>query len=271
MAVLNHYFYQMKFFVATALCLLLSSFASAQIRQSRLEIKENDVYKLETSDILVLDTLVMRDSSSIAVSYEKRDIFIHSKKIIIGKGCKIIARGENGKPGRDGVKGASGEGPCRDGVAGKGGTGGSHGDFGKNLSIYCDDLIIKGNLLIELSGGDGGDGGKGGEGGGGSPGTRVCVGGNGGSGGNGSSGGNGGDAGTLLIVCKNCANIRSWLNQSLLVRTYGGNAGIGGFAGPGGPAGLNPAGNTSQDGKLGARGKAGPDGTAGKNGGINFQ
>ncbi|HEY5823950.1 MAG TPA: hypothetical protein VIT44_06290 [Cyclobacteriaceae bacterium] len=257
--------------VVGVVCCLLSFFANAQIRLTTLELRPKEIYSLETSDILVLDTLIMRDSSSIMLSAEKKDFFIHSKKIVVGKGCRIIGRGESGKPGKNGAKGLTGEGPCRDGVIGKGGTGGSHGDYGKNLSVYTTELIIKGNLLVELSGGDGGDGGKGGEGGGGSPGTRVCIGGNGGSGGNGSSGGNGGDAGTLLIVCKNCINIRSWLNHSLLVRTYGGNAGLGGIGGQGGSAGLNPTGNSSQDGRQGTKGKTGPDGQAGKNGAINFQ
>jgi hypothetical protein len=268
---LNHYFCQMKFLGVVTCCLLFSVFAKAQIRLTTLELKPKEIYSLETSDILVLDTLIMGDSSSIILSQEKKDFFIHSKKIVVGKGCQIIGKGGNGKGGKDGIKGLTGEGPCRDGANGKDGTGGTHADYGKNLSIYCTDLIIKGSLLVELSGGDGGDGGQGGEGGGGSPGTRVCLGGNGGSGGNGSSGGNGGDAGTLLIVCKNCINIRSWLNQALQVRTYGGNAGLGGAGGPGGPAGLNPTGNSTQDGKHGSRGKTGPNGIAGKNGAINFQ
>jgi len=261
----------MKFSVAIIFYIFLGSVVNAQIRLTRLELKPKEIYSMGTSDILVLDTLVMSDSSSIILSLDKKDFFIHSKKIVIGKGCRIIGGGESGKPGKDGVKGLTGEGPCRDGGVGKGGTGGSHGDHGKNLSIYSNELIIRGSLLVELSGGDGGDGGKGGEGGGGSPGTRVCIGGNGGNGGNGSSGGHGGDAGALLIVCKNCVNIRSWLGQTLIVRTYGGNAGLGGIGGAGGPAGLNPTGNSSQDGKHGARGKTGPDGQAGKNGAINFQ
>lgn len=263
----------MKFSIAVILCLLITGISCAQVRLGRLELKPKEVYTIETSDILVLDTLIMRDSSSIVISgkLEKKDIFIHSKKIVVGKGCKIIGHGENGKPGKDGIKGLNGEGPCRDGQFGKDGTGGAHGDYGRSLSIYCTTLDIKGNLIVDLNGGDGGDGGKGGEGGGGSPGTRVCIGGNGGTGGNGSSGGNGGDAGSLLLACKECINPRGLLNQTLLVKTYGGHAGIGGVGGPGGPAGLNPAGNTSQDGKIGVRGKTGADGAGGKNGAINFQ
>jgi hypothetical protein len=261
----------MKLCVLVVLCVLPSLLVHAQIRLSKLELKSGEVYSLETSDILVVDTLIMRDSSSIILSSEKKDTFIHAKKIIIGNGAKIIGRGENGNPGKNGLKGLSGEGPCRDGAEGKGGTGGNHGDHGKNLSLYCNVIDIKGSLFIELSGGDGGDGGRGGEGGGGSPGTRVCVGGNGGNGGNGSSGGNGGDAGSLLLVCKECENPRALLNQTLLVRTFGGHAGLGGAGGPGGSAGLNPAGNTSHDGKIGAKGRSGSNGQAGKNGAINFQ
>src|SRR5437870_821781 len=106
----------MRFFLSGIFWFLSIAFINAQIRLSQLEIKSKEVYKMEASDILVLDTLVMRDSSSIIINLEeKKDVFIHSKKIVIGKGCKIIAHGDNGAPGKDGIKGANGEGPCRDG------------------------------------------------------------------------------------------------------------------------------------------------------------
>lgn len=249
---------------------LLSFSCFAQLRYSTLQLKAKEVFQIKESDIVVVDTLIMEDSSSIVLNHDKKENFIHAKKIMIGKGCRIDGRGANGTPGKAGLKGNTGEGPCRDGQVGKNGTGGSYGDNGVNLYLYCSDFIIKGNIEIDLSGGNGGDGGKGGEGGGGSPGTRVCVGGNGGNGGNGSTGGNGGDAGTLTISCKNCTDLRSLLNQVISVNNFGGVGGLGGDAGPGGSAGLNPTGNTIQDGKLGAKGKSGLPGQSGKKGAINF-
>jgi hypothetical protein len=261
----------MRFWCFVWLNLMVFASAYSQIRLTKLELRPKEIYSLQTSDILVADTIIMGDSSSIVLAVDKKDSFIHSKKIITGKNCKILGNGSHGKTGRNGVKGLAGEGPCQNGVRGKNGTGGSHGDNGINLSIYCSDLKIGGKLFIELNGGNGGDGGTGGEGGGGSPGTRVCAGGNGGDGGNGSSGGNGADGGNLIVACKDCTNIRLWLNQSLVVRAYGGHAGLGGIGGAGGSAGLSPSGSPSQDGKPGARGKEGPAGLAGKNGSVNFQ
>jgi len=251
--------------------LVVATSAHSQIRLAKLELKAREIYKIEGSDILVIDTLIMHDSSSIVLSHEKKENFIHSKKIIVGKACRIDGSGDDGKPGMNGAKGLSGEGPCRDGQLGRNGLGGSHGENGINLFLYCNDLQIKGSLIIDLSGGDGGNGGKGGEGGGGSPGTRVCQGGNGGSGGNGSTGGNGGNGANLLISCKGCPDLLAMLNRSIFAKSYAGRAGLGGDAGAGGFAGLNPAGDSKQDGKKGLKGKAGADGLPGKSGAINFE
>jgi len=249
---------------------LLSYFSFAQLRYDRLELKSKEVFEIKESDIIVIDVLVMHDSSSIILNRDKKDNFIHAKKIIVGKGCRINGLGENGASGKPGIKGLSAEGPCRDGLPGRDGTGGTHGGDGVNLFLYFNELAAEGILQVDLRGGNGGDGGKGGDGGGGSPGTRVCQGGTGGNGGNGSTGGNGGNGGTLTLSCKDCPDLRALLNQSLDVSGYGGVAGLGGIAGPGGSAGLNPFGNTSQDGKLGAKGKPGQGGTAGRKGAINL-
>jgi hypothetical protein len=261
----------MKWLISLLSILAFAQSSYSQIRLSRLVVTANQIYTIKSSDILVVDTLIMRDSSTIVLAHDKKDNFIHGKHIVIGKACKIIGRGENGTPGKNGAKGITGSGPCRDGLNGRGATGGSHGQDGINLFIYCADLKINGHLTIDLNGGDGGDGGNGGEGGGGSPGTRVCAGGNGGIGGNGSSGGNGGNGGNLLIDCKDCPDLRAWLHQTITVKSYGGNAGIGGEGGPGGMPGLNPGGTSSLDGQHGARGKSGIDGTPGKSGAINFE
>jgi hypothetical protein len=268
---LNYYFCRMKLLLSLLLVITLANVSFSQIRLSRLLVTEKQIYTITASDILVVDTLVMRDSSTIVLARDRKDNFLHSKHIVIGNGCKIIGRGEDGAPGKNGAKGITGSGPCRDGLNGRGATGGTHGGDGINFFIYCTDIKINGHLTIDLNGGNGGDGGSGGEGGGGSPGTRVCRGGNGGIGGNGSTGGNGGNGGNLLIDCKDCPDIRAWLYQTITVKTYGGNAGTGGEGGPGGMPGLNPGGNGSMDGQPGARGKAGVDGTPGKSGAINFE
>jgi hypothetical protein len=243
----------------------------AQIRMSKLVVPEKQTYKIQGTDIIVVDTLIMNDSSVIELNRSKKDNFIHAKHLIAKKGARIMGVGEKGQKGKDGNKGISMDGPCIDGTPGHNGTGGSHGDSGMNLFLYFNQLTITGSLTIDLRGSDGGDGGNGGNGGGGSMGTRVCVGGTGGPGGSGGTGGNGGNGGTLTISCKDCIDLRALLGEQLLVRNYAGFGGVGGDAGGGGLAGLGAQGQTSKDGKIGPRGKRGPDGTTGKEGAINFE
>ncbi len=264
-----HYFYRMVRLLLLLFALPLV--AHGQLRLSRLELKPKEEFRLAEGDIIVADTLVMGDSSAIWLNSALKDNFIHAKMLRAGKGARIIGAGQAGNRGKDGPRGLSPTGPCMDGAFGKGGTGGTHGESGVNLSLYINEWNIEGSLLIDLRGGDGGDGGHGGVGGGGSTGTRVCTGGNGGVGGNGGTGGNGGDGGTLSIYCKNCLYVRSWLGEKLLVRNFGGFAGLGGNGGLGGSAGLGAFGDTSKDGKNGAKGKAGTAGEQGMPGSINFE
>lgn len=246
--------------------------AFGQIRIDKLVIPAKQTYTINSSDIIVVDTLIMNDSSTIQLNLAKRDNFIHAKSLIAGKGARIKGFGERGARGKDGGKGYTVDGPCIDGTPGHSGLGGSHGDNGVNLFLYLNQLVITGSLTIDLRGSDGGDGGNGGQGGGGSLGTRVCIGGTGGPGGNGGSGGNGGNGGALTIACKNCTDtLRAMLGHQLLVRNYAGFGGIGGDGGAGGLAGLGAQGMTSKDGKIGPRGKRGADGLTGKEGAINFE
>ncbi len=251
--------------------LLLSCSSFAQLRFERLELKPNEVYQIKESDILVIDELIMHDSSVIVLNHDKKDNFIHAKKIVLGKGCRIDGLGENGNKGKPGLRGIHGEGPCRDGYAGRDGTGGSHGSDGINLFLYFNEITVKGAWLIDLRGGNGGDGGNGGEGGGGNAGTRVCKGGTGGNGGNGSTGGNGGNGGSLTLSCKVCTDLRGIVNESINASVYAGSPGQGGNGGAGGSAGLNPLGNTTLDGKVGSKGKPGQPGVAGKKGAVNLE
>lgn len=246
--------------------------AFAQIRMSKLVVPEKGSYKIEGTDIIVVDTLIMNDSSYIELNTAKKDNFIHAKALIAKKGARIMGVGAKGTHGKDGNKGTTMDGPCIDGTPGHHGTGGSHGDNGTNLFIYTNQLTITGSLTIDLRGSDGGDGGNGGQGGGGSLGTRVCVGGTGGPGGNGGTGGNGGNGGSLVISSTQSEpDLRGFLDHQLLVKNYAGFGGIGGDAGAGGLAGLGAQGMTSKDGKIGQRGKRGSNGLPGKEGAISFE
>lgn len=265
------YFCTMKPGVVCILSLLFLSPAFAQVRMEKLIIRTNQSFDLKGSDILVVDTLIMMDSASIILNKDKADNFIHAKVARIGQACRIIGKGEDGQNGKTGLPGFTQDGPCKNGTSGTSGTRGTSAHAGVNLYLYFTELSIKDKLLIELSGGSGGDGGRGGTGGGGSPGTRLCQGGNGGDGGNGAEGGNGGDGGDLTISCKLCPDLRSWLGNKLIVRSFGGNAGLGGDGGYGGSAGLVSSGNNAKDGEQGTRGQMGKSGEPGKNGAIEFQ
>jgi len=252
--------------VLVSLWLFQSCLTMAQIRLTKLVLEKNEKFFIEGTDILVTDTLIMRDSSSIVLNPQKKDNFIHSKVTMIGKGCVISGSGPLLKQASEGIAATDQSGPCSPGRIGGNGSPGSQGNPANNLSVYFTELHISGSLTINLNGGDGGDGGDGGLGGGGGPGTRLCAGGAGGNGGNGGDGGNGADGGTLSIECKNCPSVRGLIGNSIIVKNYGGYAGLGGEGGIGGPGGLGPI----KDGLNGKRGKKGKDGLGSKNGVINF-
>jgi hypothetical protein len=238
----------------------------AQIRLDRLEILSKQEYKIIGSDILVVDTLVMRDSSRIILNQDVKENIINAKMIVVGNGCVISGRGKNGMPGKTGTVGRGQNAPCRNGEIGKDGEDGKPGYNGLNLSFYINSLKINGSLTIDLNGGDGGGGGRGGRGGDGGSGTQVCKGGNGGNAGNGGNGGSGGNGGMVKITCKTCTDLYTLQGTKLLFKNYGGFAGAGGIGGIGGQAGLGP-----QDGKNGKRGIAGLDGIAGKAGAFTIE
>jgi hypothetical protein len=269
-AFLFSYFYAMRL---CFLALLLSCCAPAwgQIRLTKLVLQPKQVYELTGSDILVVDTLIMHDSSRIVFSRLKPDIFIHAKKAIFYSGVRFEGKGIHGLPGRKGRTGTSPSSPCSDGGVGMKGTEGTSGGAGINLSLFLADISVKGTLLIDVSGGDGGDGGAGGPGGGGGPGTRLCPGGNGGAGAAGANGGNGGAAGTVTFTSIAIPELRFMLGEKIYISNYGGNHGLGGDGGMGGYPGLSPVGNSKMDGKTGRKGVKGKEGLPGKDGAINFK
>jgi hypothetical protein len=254
------------FFVIPLLC--LSALSLAQVRVSKLVIDKNEIYRLNPSDIIVADTLVMMDSSRIILNGLKPENFIRASVVIIGNNCSIEGKGINGLRGRDGAPGNSPIGPCKNALAGRNGGRGLDGTPGIKLFLYIDKINSFGSLTIDLSGGNGGDGGNGGAGGGGSPGTNQCNGGNGGNGGNAGAGGNGGDGGVLTLGGKEAREIRKKLGSSLKVFTKAGTFGYGGIYGHAGPAGLGP---NKRNGKDGMPGLEGQDGRPGNIGTILFE
>lgn len=245
--------------------LILGSSVSAlsQVRVSTLTIKKNEVYKLNPSDIIVADTLIMMDSSRIVLNSLKPENFIRAGVVIIGNNCVIDGRGTNGNRGRDGIEGTTPTGPCKNGVAGRSGGRGLDGTPGIKLFLYIDKIKSFGSLTIDLSGGNGGDGGNGGGGGGGSPGTNQCNGGNGGNGGNAGAGGNGGDGGVLTLGGKEAREVRKKLGSTLKVFNKAGTFGYAGIVGHAGPAGLGPNRRNGKDGQPGIEGQDGRPGNIG--------
>jgi hypothetical protein len=244
------------------LCGILFS-SHAQIRVGKLIIGPRETYVLDSTDILVADSLIMMDSSRIRLNRLKAENFIRARVAIIGQNCRIDGRGVPGKKGMDGTPGLTPIGPCRDGVAGRNGLRGLSGGPGVNLFLYIDKLQLNGKLIVNLGGGNGGDGGDGGHGGGGSPGTNQCRGGDGGKGGNGGFGGDGGRGGTLTIGGRDASMTKALIGSLLIVRNNGGSFGYGGLSGAGGLAGSAPAGNSGTRGQRGIDGQYGRPGEAG--------
>lgn len=238
-------------------------FSHAQIHVSKLVIKAKQKYSFGESDIIVADTLIMEDSSSIVLNRLKTENYLHSKVTIIGKHCFIEGGGINGKIGRPGRPGDSPVGPCKSGTDGTPGVRGLDGTSGVNLFLYLESVTIKGLLTIDLHGGDGGEGGKGGEGGSGTSGTVHCKGGNGGLGGNAGNGANGGKGGSLTVNCP--SGNKELISSHLKIYNRGGKFGKGGRGGYPGSAGLGP-----KSGKPGMPGAEGVDGQLGKNGSISI-
>jgi hypothetical protein len=257
----------LKFVVVIPL-LCFSALSLAQVRVSTLVIKKNEVYKLNPSDIIVADTLIMMDSSRIILNGLKPENFIRVSVATIGKGCSIEGKGMNGQRGHDGLPGSSPIGPCKNAPPGRNGERGLDGTPGIKLFLYIDKINSFGSLTVDLSGGNGGDGGNGGAGGGGSPGTNQCNGGIGGNGGNAGAGGDGGDGGVLTLGGKEAREVRKRLGTTLKVFTKAGTFGYGGILGHAGPAGLGP---NKRNGKDGTPGLEGQDGRPGNMGTILFE
>jgi hypothetical protein len=255
-------------FLFALLIFLMPTILIAQVRVSKLVIKQNQTYRLLESDIIVADTLIMMDSSRIELNKLKQENYIRAQVAIFGKHCVIDGRGINGVKGRSGKSGTTPLGPCSDGASGRDGGKGLDGTRGINLFLYLEEVNFQGVLLIDLTGGNGGEGGNGGNGGGGSPGTVHCNGGNGGNGGNAGASGNGADGGNLMLSCTKHPSFRTWIGTNIKLRSEGGLPGTKGIEGYQGPAGLGPS---RKNGKNGTPGRAGVNGLPGAKGEVNFE
>jgi hypothetical protein len=255
--------YWLFLFFFSPFCLL------AQVRVNKLVISSKETFDLGKSDIIVADTLIMMDSSRIQLNELKSENYVRIKVAIFENYAVINGKGITGNRGRRGLEGRTSMGPCKDGTPGKNGIRGLDGTAGMNLFLYIDKIIIKGVLIIDLSGGNGGDGGDGGNGGGGSPGTLHCNGGSGGQGGNGGAGGSGGLGGTLTFGGLSSQIIRAMIGNQVIVNTLGGSPGYGGISGYGGPSGLGP--KKKMYGRPGIVGVKGEKGKPGNNGSILFE
>ena len=254
----------MKFFGAFFL-VLLCSFAQAQLRYTKLVLQPKQVFSFGESDILVVDTLIMMDSSSLVLNKTKKESYLHAKVMRIGKNCFIDGNGSNGKAGKQGSPGNSSYGPCRNGTNGEDATNGEDGSHGLDLLIYVKDIRITGQLSVLLDGGNGGNGGNGGEGGSAGSGTIHCKGGDGGNGGKGGNGGVGGNGGKLLVHVP--IGYHSLVSPKIKINVRGGQFGKGGRGGYSGAGGLGPRGKT---GRNGLQGSDGYDGSLGNYGTISF-
>ncbi len=250
--------------ICMSVILLATVHCIAQIRQEKIVLNSGESLKIENEgDIIVADTIILMEASSIILNPNKKENYIHAGVLIVQGKASIIGRGKSGKDGNPGVNGKTFDGPCRKGTNGTDGLEGLDGGSGTDLYLYSGKIIIRDKLTIDLSGGNGGKGGDGGNGGGGSPGTVHCLGGDGGKGGNGGRGGNGGNSGNLFLIQQSKDVSQDDLTRKIQVVLEGGLPGRGGRGGYSGSAGLGPGQKKGVDGKAGLFGSNGITGKVG--------
>src|SRR5204862_402720 len=118
--------------------IIFPSIAWTQVRLTKLVLRPKQVYELKQTDILVVDSLIMMDSSRLILNKYKQQNFIHARVIKFGKGCWID--GEGGEPGARGAAGLSALGNSKlDGYLGRKGERGKNGIAGKTGAINFQD------------------------------------------------------------------------------------------------------------------------------------
>lgn len=252
--------------LAVLFFLVVHSFSYAQLRYTKLVLEPGQVFSFGQSDILVVDTLIMNDSSGIVLNTLKAENYLHAKVLVIGKNCFFQGSGREGKSGRNGKAGISSVGPCKSGTNGENAGRGEDGTNGIDLLLYLKEITIESPLTVTLDGGKGGNGGLGGEGGSAGSGTIHCKGGDGGNGGSGGDGGFGGNGGKLII--HGAAEVQRIFSGKIKATLRGGQFGKGGRGGYSGYGGLGPAG---KNGRNGMQGNDGKDGSLGNYGSLQFR
>lgn len=219
------------------------------ISQSKFLVKANSIRNLAQEEAnLFVEEFIMEDNSTLLIP-DNIDLWnCTALKFKIGSRCKIIAKGENGVHGTNGISaGPTGGGDCSNGGSGENGTDGKNGTNGCNINFKIG-IQALGSLEIITQGGRGGDGGSGGNGGHGTQGdcSRTCNGGSGGSAGSGGNNGQGGKAGNVkiefwIVSDKNIQTPEFALfgadNNGIVVKQSGGNGGTGGKSGTPGRGG----------------------------------
>ncbi len=223
-----------------------------------IEIGKRKSYEM-TGDTLVLDNLILLDSSKLVLTRPKS--FIKVNKLIVYTDAIIDGSGKTGENGRNG-RPSSKRGLCQSGKIGEKGSNGADGSNGKELILVVGNFEIKKTLMINLAGGDGGDGGNGGRGGDAGITTPYCIT-NGGNGGNGGNGANGGRGGQLLLKVMTQVN-KDLIYEKIRLVNRGGYKGIGGVGGEGGYWGEGRNEKKSVSGNKGGEGSNGLTGREGK-------
>lgn len=244
---------------------IISFSALAQLRYTKLVIETGQAFSYAQSDILVADTLIMQDSSSIVLNNLKTENYLYAKVAIIGKGCSINGNAAHGNAGTGGRAGSSFSTPCKDATNGEDAQSGTDGGHGTRLLVYIKHIEVNHPILISLAGGNGGSGGKGGDGGSAGAGTIHCNGGDGGNGGKGGHGAHGGNGGGLVLNLPIAEQAK--LKQQLRVFLKAGTFGRGGRGGYSGSGGLAPRG---KHGRNGLQGEDGFDGAPGTDGVVSY-
>jgi len=242
------------------LMIMYSKISSAQTHPSVLEIAKNGVYEMK-EDTLVVDELILRDSSKLVLNKNGKSIFLKARRISVGSACSIIGNGEPGLTGIYGKNADQPKGACSNGLVGEIGMQGKDGEPGKKFILETEQMDITAMLSISLIGGNGGDGGNGGSGSRGSRSTAHCTS-NGGDGGAGATGGNGGNGGSFSLNCQKCSDIIKLTTRIALIN----RGGYQGYGGEGGKGGLRGEGASEQQSKKGLAGKTGANGKRGVDG-----
>jgi hypothetical protein len=116
-------------------------FFSVTVFGQSLILEPNQTIKL-VKDKLIVDTLELKDGSSIQIDEKLKDPLIRCNYLIVGRHCAIYSVPTNG-------------------VSGIGSLSGGKGSDSPNLSFYFLKATILDTLVISLQGGNGGTGGLG--------------------------------------------------------------------------------------------------------------